>query len=336
MTEEYDKNLKALTTFGVAVSCKRFVRLVSTKEITDFLPFHKDLLILGSGSNLLFTQDFEGTIVSVGIDDISVSKSTEEYIWLTVGAGKNWHELVMYCISQNYGGIENLSLIPGTVGASPIQNIGAYGVEIMDLIEEVTAYRISDGERRIFSNEDCEFSYRNSIFKGSLKSQYLISHVSFRLTKKNHHQINTSYAPLSAEIADHGVTEPSIDDVSKAVIKIRQSKLPDPAVLGNAGSFFKNPIVETSVAKEIIESHPSLKSYPVDQHHVKIPAAWLIDQCGWKGRRIGDAGVHEKHALVLVNYGDAAGREIFDLSEQILRSVKHRFDIKLEREVNVI
>ncbi len=335
MIIENHKDLREHNSFGVSAKCSTFVTLESEEDIEVYLHSPSEHFVLGGGSNVLFTQDVQGTIVNVALDHIEEVKRTEDHVWLTVGAGMNWHNFVMHCIAQGYGGLENLSLIPGTVGASPIQNIGAYGVEIMDLISEVVAYRVSDAKPQTFSNGACEFSYRDSIFKNRLKGQYLISHVTFKLTT-NHHQINTSYEPLAKAIAEQNVANPSIKQISDAVIQIRQSKLPDPAVLGNAGSFFKNPIISTEQASLIKSEYPALKSYPVDDDYVKLPAAWLIDQCGWKGTRRGDAGVHEKHALVLVNYGRATGLEIYELSEEILQSVVSKFGIRLEREVNVI
>jgi len=335
MIIENNKDLKELNSFGVSAICDTYITLESDEDLGLFLRSPKDHFILGEGSNVLFTQDFQGTIVTVALDDLIEVKHTDDHVWLKVGAGYNWHELVMHCIKKDFGGLENLSLIPGTVGASPIQNIGAYGVEIMDLIAEVNTYNLSDGRPEIFSAAACEFSYRDSIFKNRLKDQYLISHVTFTLTKRNH-QTNISYEPLAKAIAQQQISNPTIREISDAVIKIRQSKLPDPASLGNAGSFFKNPIVSMEDALRIRHEYPSLKTYPIDDAHVKLPAAWLIDQCGWKGSRRGDAGVHERHALVLVNYGNASGSEIYQLSEDILQSVLRKFGIQLEREVNVL
>jgi len=335
MIKYFNFSLKDYNSFGLDIQCDSIVFLESDEDIEKYLPCEQPLFILGGGSNVLFIGDVTEELVKINLNHIEIVYEDENYIYINVGAGYNWHELVLWAITNNYGGIENLSLIPGTVGAAPIQNIGAYGVEIESLIEQVYAFEISTGQKKIFTNQECRFEYRDSIFKSELKNQYLISEVQLRLTKTDH-KLETSYAPLSAWLDKHGFHEPTIQNISEGVIDIRQSKLPDPQDIGNAGSFFKNPIISKRQFENLFYKYPDLKSYPIDQDHVKIPAAWLIDKCGWKGYRDGDIGVHEKHALVLVNYGKATGASIHNLSKRILDSVKETFGIVLEREVNIV
>lgn len=335
MIKYFNYSLKDYNSFGLDVSCDSIVFLESEEDIEKYFPSDKSPMILGGGSNILFINDVNTELVKVSLDHIETIYEDDNFIYVNVGAGYNWHDFVLWTISNDYGGIENLSLIPGTVGATPIQNIGAYGVEIKSLIEQVYAFDMATGEKRIFTNVDCQFDYRDSIFKGELRHKYLISEVQFRLTKTDHKLI-TSYAPLANWLEERGFHEPTIQHVSEAVIDIRQSKLPDPKEIGNAGSFFKNPIIHKSKYTQLATDFPNIKSYPVDDHHVKVPAAWLIDTCGWKGYRKDDIGVHEKHALVLVNYGNGLGSSIYSLSEEIFTSVQERFGIVLEREVNVV
>ena len=335
MIQYFNYSLKECNSFGIDVSCDAMVFLESKEDIEQYLPLDTSPFIIGSGSNILFTDNVNAELVKIVMSSIEVVEEDDDYVIVNVGAGMNWHEFVLWCLDHDYGGVENLSYIPGTVGAAPIQNIGAYGVELETLIHQVDAYHIKSGKVKNFTREDCEFAYRNSAFKSTLKGQYLISEVQFCLTKKNHIK-NTSYAPLRALLQDKGIYEPSIQDISQAVTEIRQSKLPDPLEIGNAGSFFKNPIIPIDQFTQLSAKHDSIKSYPVDDQSVKVPAAWLIDQCGWKGYREGDIGVHEKHALVLVNYGSASGQGILELSEKIARSVHKSFGIELEREVNVV
>ena len=284
---------------------------------------------------MLLTKDIHKLVIHLDIKGISIDKEDEDYVYLTVNAGENWHEFVVYCISQNYGGVENLSLIPGNVGTCPIQNIGAYGVEVKDTITKVEGIEIATEKLVSFSNEDCNFGYRNSIFKNAYKGKIVLTSVGFKLTKKNH-QLNTSYGAIDTELASKNISKPRLKEISNAVIAIRQSKLPDPKEIGNSGSFFKNPVILKSVFLEIQKSHPKVPSYKISETEVKVPAGWLVEQSGFKGKRFGDAGVHEKQALVLVNYGNATGKEIYKLAEKIQETVLKNFKISLEIEVNVL
>jgi len=335
MIKYFNFSLKDYNSFGFDVSCDSIIFLESNEDIEKYLPREKPPMILGGGSNLLFVDDVNEELIKISINHIETVYEDNNFIYVNVGAGYNWHEFVLWAISHDYGGIENLSLIPGTVGATPIQNIGAYGVEIKSLVEQVYTYEIATGAKRIFTNLDCQFNYRDSIFKRELQNQYLISEVQFKLTKSDH-KILTSYGPLTSWLQERAYHEPTIQQVSKAVIDIRQSKLPDPKVIGNAGSFFKNPIITKSQFEELKASFSDIKFYPVDKGFIKIPAAWLIDKCAWKGYRKADVGVHEKHALVLVNYGEGTGSAIYDLSIEIMESVQQKFGILLEREVNLV
>ncbi|HWJ26001.1 MAG TPA: UDP-N-acetylmuramate dehydrogenase [Flavisolibacter sp.] len=332
-------NLQPYNTFGIQSTARYFTRFRSVEELAEALETEKELeteksLILGGGSNILLTGNVDGMVMKNEIGGISVLSEDEKFIYIKAGAGKNWHQFVMYCVNKGYAGIENLSLIPGNIGASPMQNIGAYGVEIKDVFHELTAYHIHEHSIHTFGLKDCAFGYRESVFKGKYRNQFVILDVTYRLNKKP--LFNTSYGAINQELEHMGVKELSIQAISQAVINIRTSKLPDPGQIGNAGSFFKNPIIEQQLFHQIKEAHPSVPSFPVDEQHIKLPAGWLIEQCGWKGYRKGDAGCYPKQALVLVNYGNAKGQEIWDLSEEIIRSVKQKFHIDLEREVNII
>ncbi len=290
--------------------------------------------MLGGGSNLLLTKDVDGLVLKNEIGGIDIVKEDENHIYVKSGAGVNWHDLVMYCVEKGFAGMENLSLIPGSVGASPMQNIGAYGVEIKDVFHELEAYHLYDKTGKTFSADECRFGYRESVFKRQYKGQFIITSVTYRLNKTP--VFHTSYGAIKQELEAMGVAELSIRAISQAVINIRRSKLPDPAETGNAGSFFKNPQIEKSRFAALQKDHPAIPAFPFDDTFVKVPAGWLIEQCGWKGFRRGDAGCYPKQALVLVNYGGATGQEIFSLSEEILQSVLHRFGIALEREVNIV
>lgn len=335
MIKYFNFSLRDYNSFGIDVSCDSMVFLESEEDIVEYLPQERAPLIFGGGSNMLLVSDIERECIKLDLTDIEIIKEDSEYGIIRVGGGVEWHDFVLWAIEHDFGGIENLSLIPGTVGAAPIQNIGAYGVELDSCVHQVYTYNLDTGKKRIFSNAECEFGYRHSIFKAELKGQYLVYQVEFILTKSNH-RLEVSYAPLKALLSDQGISDPTMKDISQAVIAIRESKLPDPKKIGNAGSFFKNPIVSKSKYDEIQQTYPQVPSYPMTEETVKIPAAWLIDQCGWKGRRKEDVGVHKKHALVLVNYGAGTGKELYDLSEQILQHVNKTFGILLEREVNVI
>jgi len=328
-------SLKPYNTFGIDVAASRFVEVVSGDNLKDVLiENNQPHLILGGGSNVLFTKDFDGIVIKNSIKGIRVVKEDDDVVVLKVGAGEVWHEFVLFCIANNYAGVENLSLIPGCVGASPMQNIGAYGVEVKDVITEVEAIDLRDYSTKIFQNSECEFDYRSSIFKTSQKGNYFITSVSFKLNKKA--VINTSYGAIEAELERMTVFSATIKDVSDAVINIRSSKLPDPKEIGNSGSFFKNPIVTKEQKNKIVENYPDAPNYSQPNGTFKMAAGWLIEKCGWKGKRIDNYGVHKNQALVLVNYGGAKGSDIFDLSEQIITSVNDVFGIELEREVNIL
>jgi len=329
-------SLKAYNTFGIECSTKRFASFSSTEELASILKERNDdeLLILGGGSNILLTKNFDGLAIRNEIKGFEVIKEDEETVLIKSGGGEVWHEFVLKCIENNYGGIENLSLIPGSVGASPMQNIGAYGVEIKDVFHELEAYHLETGETHKFVHEGCSFGYRESVFKRALKNQYIITSVTFRLAKK--HQVNTKYGAITAELEEMGVKNPTIRDISNAVIAIRSSKLPNPKEIGNAGSFFKNPVVDTTVLDAIKENHASVPNYPAPNGQVKLAAGWLIEQAGWKGKTFDNYGVHKNQALVLVNYSDCTGTDIYNLSTDIIKDVASKFGLTLEREVNIL
>jgi len=331
-----DISLKSYNTFGLDYRADIFISVSSEEEAVELIRSGRGLpapgLVLGGGSNLSFVSDFHGTIIHPSIKGIKIEEEKSGHVVVSAGAGLKWDSLVEWTVNQKYGGIENLSLIPGTVGASPVQNIGAYGVEVKDTIEKVRAISLADGSVREFSNSECRFVYRDSIFKNELKGKYLVTRVYYRLFRKP--VLNTSYGSLQEEVEKIGV--PSIKTVREAVLNIRKSKLPDPDVIGNAGSFFRNPVVSIPVAKSLKKDYPDIPLFADTSGEYKVSAGWLIEKCGWKGKRIGDAGVHDKQALVLVNYGNASGKEILSLSEKISGSVMEKFGINLEREVEVI
>lgn len=332
---KHNISLKSFNTFGIDVQSASFVEVNTVAELKQLLKDNKEeILILGGGSNILFTQNYNGLVIKNNIKGIEIISEDKQEIILKVGAGENWHDFVMNCVSKNYAGLENLSLIPGTVGASPMQNIGAYGVEVKDTIISVEALNKSTLQLESFTNKACEFDYRSSIFKTTLKDKYFITSVVFGLSKKP--TINSSYGAINDELKSMKVVNPTIQDISKAVINIRSSKLPNPKEIGNSGSFFKNPVVSFSKKNDLLLKYPSMPHYLQNDGTFKIAAGWLIETCGWKGKRIANYGVHTKQALVLVNYGGATGKEIYHLSEQIIQSVKSTFDIELEREVNIV
>lgn len=289
---------------------------------------------MGGGSNILFTKDFNGIVIKIALKGIRKIRETAKNIHFAVGAGENWHEFVMYCVENGLPGVENLALIPGTVGAAPIQNIGAYGVELKDVLTRVETISLRDGSRKLQSKTLLQMGYRDSIFKLKAKDKYIISSVHFKFPKAA--KYNVSYGAIQATLAQNGVEQLSIKAISDAVIQIRKSKLPDPAILGNAGSFFKNPTISIVNLQELQKSFPNIPHYPFDEFTVKLAAGWMIEQCGWKGKIIGKAGVHKEQALVIVNYGGATGEEIWDLAKQIISSVELRFNIKLSTEVNIV
>lgn len=333
-------SLKQFNTFGIEAKAKLFADFSSLEKLQEILFYTQQLmpnsskLILGGGSNLLFTKDVDGLVLKNEIGGIETVKEDDEFVYLRAGAGVVWHNFVQHCVEQNLGGAENLSLIPGNVGASPMQNIGAYGVEIKDVFEELEAYHINDKAVVKFSKEECAFGYRESVFKRQYKNQFIILNVTYKLRKQP--LFNTSYGAINQELEKMGVKELSVKDISQAVINIRTSKLPDPKQIGNAGSFFKNPTVNKEKYDELRSSFPGIVAYANADGSMKLAAGWMIEQCGWKGYRKGDAGCHAKQALVLVNYGAATGKEIFDLSTEILQSVQAKFGVELEREVNIV
>lgn len=336
MQVQQNYSLKKYNTFGIDVTAKYVGNFFTVSDLQLFLKeYSKEAkLILGGGSNILFTKNYDGLVLKNELKGIHTVHEDEDHVYVRAGAGENWHQFVLNCIKHNFSGIENLSLIPGNVGASPMQNIGAYGVEIKDVFHSLEAYHLKDNRIESFSLNDCQFGYRDSIFKGKYKDQFVILNVTFRLNKKHHY--NISYGAIKEELEKMGMKELSIKAISQAVINIRNSKLPDPKVIGNAGSFFKNPEVSQHEFHELKRINPNIIGYDLPNGNVKLTAAWLIEQCGWKGYRRGDAGCHEKQALVLVNYGNASGKEIYDLSSEIKQSVKEKFNVDLEREVNII
>lgn len=328
-------SLQAFNTFGIDVTAAGFARFQSVEELKALLPQRNsfnDLLILGGGSNILFTKDVDALVLLNEIKGIETVVENDQYIQLKAGAGVIWNDFVQYTVQNNWGGIENLSLIPGSVGASPMQNIGAYGVEIKDVFVSLEALHIESNELHTFDLEACEFGYRESVFKRQLKGQYIIVSVTFQLSKQP--TFKTSYGAIQEEMERMNLT-PSVAAISEVVCAIRNSKLPNPKVLGNAGSFFKNPVVSDEKVATLKEEFPSIPNYPQGNGTTKLAAGWLIEQAGWKGKRLGNCGVHEKQALVLVNYGGATGNEIFDLSTAVLTAVEHKFGVSLEREVNI-
>ncbi len=336
---EWDVPLHSLHTFGTDTYTRCMMRIWDEASLHLWVSANSHLqwptMVLSGGSNVLFQQDFNGVILKNEILGREIISTSSDHVLLKLGAGENWHDVVLFSLEQGWGGIENLSLIPGSVGAAPIQNIGAYGVELKDVFEYLEAIHLETGETHTFNQKSCRFGYRDSIFKQEAKTRYMITRVVIRLTQSDH-QIRTNYGAIKEELKIQGITEPGPQDISRVVCKIRQSKLPDPSKLGNAGSFFKNPLVSQTQFEELKQLYPQIPHYEDASGLVKIPAAWLIQQCGWKGKRFGKHGVYEKQALVLVNYGGAKGEDIFKLSEDIQQSVWSKFEIPLEREVQII
>ena len=330
-------SLTPFNTFGIEAVAKQFVNITTTEELLQVLQSKQfpEKFILGGGSNMLLTKDIDALVIHINNKGKEIVKEEGDFVYVKVEAGENWHEFVLWCIDNDFGGVENLSLIPGNVGTSPIQNIGAYGVELKDVFEECEAVSVKDLTLITFSKEHCNFGYRNSIFKQAEKGKHIITNVTFKLTKKNH-TLNTSYGAILSELNDNNITKPTIKDVSNAIIKIRQSKLPDPKEIGNSGSFFKNPVINSKHFKKLQDNFPEIPSYKVSENEIKIPAGWLIEKAGFKGKRFGNYGVHKKQALVLVNYGSANGTDILKLSELIQNTIKKLYNIDLEAEVNVI
>jgi len=330
--------LKPYNTFGLAVSAQQMIRMNHLQEAQEAVGYarQQDLpfMILGGGSNVLFRSTYPGLILKNQLPGKSLIKEDQQHVWVRLGAGENWHQCVLWAIENGWGGIENLSLIPGTVGAAPMQNIGAYGVELEQIFDSLEALELSSGNIHSFNRAQCSFGYRSSVFKTSLKGQFLITSVVLRLDKS--HKFNTSYGAVEETLTDMGVEQLSIKALSDAIIRIRSSKLPDPQNIGNAGSFFKNPVISQEQFKKLQAIHPQIPGYNLEEGQVKVPAGWLIEQCGWKGLRRGSIGVHQNQALVLVNFGSGEGSEIYQLALDIQQSVKDKFDIHITPEVNII
>ena len=333
-----DVDLQPYNTLQVSATASSFAEITSSEQLQDILRHpqtnNQPVLVLGGGSNILFADDFNGLVLHVEIEGKEVVKETDEHVWLKIGAGENWHQAVRYCVEKGWGGIENLSLIPGTVGAAPIQNIGAYGVELEEVFEWLEAVAIETGEVRRFYHDDCRFGYRDSIFKNDLKGKYLVTQVVLKLSKSP--DLNTSYGAIRTELDKRAISNPNIKDISDVVIDIRNNKLPNPETLGNAGSFFKNPVVNNKVYDRIKEDYPAAPGYPMPKGQTKVPAGWLIEEAGWKGKVIGNTGTYKQQALVIVNHGGATGQEILTLAERIQTSVADQFGIELVPEVNII
>ena len=348
MIIENNISLKKLNTFGIDVYAKQFAIFNSTDQLNEIFASTKpgtnnsqsSTLILGGGSNILFTKNVDALVLKNEMKGIEKMMDNPDYVFLKAGAGENWHQFVLYCLENNYGGVENLALIPGNIGASPMQNIGAYGVEIKDVFHSLEAFDMQENHLITFDNASCEFGYRESIFKNKYKGRFIITSVTFKLSKKP--VFNTSYGAIETELENMKVSSLSIQAIAQAVINIRSSKLPDPKIIGNAGSFFKNPQIPDEQFEKLKSDFSNIVGYKLDNGNVKLAAGWLIEQCGpengtsWKGYRKGDAGCHEKQALVLVNYGNATGEEIYNLSFEIIKSVLNKFDVSLEREVNIV
>jgi UDP-N-acetylmuramate dehydrogenase len=330
-------SLQAYNTFGIDAKARYFKQLKVLEELAQLheLPsFKTNRLILGGGSNILLTKDFDGLVLYNNLKGIDLVKENNTYVFLKVAAGEIWHELVVYAIEKEYGGLENLSLIPGRVGATPMQNIGAYGVELKDVFEELEAWNIDKEQFEIFDAAQCQFAYRESVFKHMYKGKYIIVSVTFKLTKNP--QIDVSYGAIEQTLKARGIQNPGIKEVSDAVITIRSSKLPNPAEIGNAGSFFKNPVISNKLVQSLQEQYPNMPNYPIDASTTKIPAAWLIEQAGWKGKSFGNYGVDKNQALVLVNYGGAKGTDIIQLAHDIQKDIQAKFGIEISPEVNFI
>lgn len=330
-------SLKKFNTFGISAKAKYFISISEKAELLEALqlPQFSEYFVLGGGSNMLLTRDLELPVLHINSKGKKVIETSENDVLVAVQAGENWHDFVLWCIENDFGGVENLSLIPGNVGTSPIQNIGAYGVELKDTFVSCTGIDIETQEEKIFTLQDCNFGYRNSIFKNEAKGKYIITSVVFKLTSKNH-TLNISYGAIQQELESNHIINPTIKDVSDAVIAIRERKLPNPKEIGNSGSFFKNPVISKSDFEILQGKHSTIPHYVVSDTEIKVPAGWLIEQCGFKGKRFGDAGVHKNQALVLVNYDNATGAEILALAKKIQETVLEKFNIAIEAEVNVI
>ena len=328
-------SLKNYNSFGIEVKSRYFCQIKNNEQIQALLEWYDNtdipLLLLGGGSNILFKQDYQGMTAVIASKGIDIIEEDEKYTYIKVAAGENWHQFVRWCVENNYAGLENLSLIPGTVGAAPMQNIGAYGVELADHLYQLEAIELCSGKIKNFTQQQCRFAYRDSFFKSIAFGQYLIQSIIIRSPKKPQWKID--YAGIKDALKGQEI---NAKNISNSIIALRQSKLPDPAIIGNAGSFFKNPLLNKKKYQALKQQHPTLPSYPQANGLIKTSAAWLIDQCGWKGKRKGNAGVYQKHALVLINYGNATGQEIIELANDIIKSVEDKFGIKLEAEPRII
>ena len=330
-------SLKPYNTFGIDATAKHFISVKNIEELKQILSLkeHQNKLILGGGSNMLLTKDFDGLVIHINIKGIDIISEEDNSVIVKAKAGENWHNFVLWCINNDFGGIENLSLIPGNVGTAPIQNIGAYGIELKDVFESCETICLETKQMQIFSKEDCNFGYRNSIFKQDAKGKYIITSVNFKLSKYNHN-LSVNYGAIASQLKLMHINKPTIQDISKAVISIRESKLPNPKEIGNSGSFFKNPVISNAEFNALLENFKEVPSYPIAKDKVKVPAGWLIEKAGFKGKRFGDYGVHKNQALVLVNYGNAKGSDILNLSKLIQKTVKRLFEISIEAEVNIL
>ncbi len=337
MTIINNASLQPYNTFGIKATAQEYCDIRTIEDLKTILKVqhNKPLFILGGGSNMLLTKDIDALVLHMNLKGIEVVEETEDTVIVKAMAGENWHNFVLWCLQHNYGGIENLSLIPGNIGTAPIQNIGAYGVELKDVFVSCEALEIASQSLTTFSKTACQFGYRESVFKQDLKGQYIITSVNIKLTKRAH-TLHIGYGAITKELEHLQITQPTIQDISKAVIAIRESKLPDPKEIGNSGSFFKNPIVATADFKALQANFPEIPFYEISDHEVKIPAGWLIEKAGFKGKRFQNYGVHDKQALVLVNYGGAKGKDIFELAQLIQKTIKRLFNISIETEVNII
>jgi UDP-N-acetylmuramate dehydrogenase len=335
MIVQQNVSLKSLNTFGLDVRASQYLRVSNVEDLEVIKDLPKPWFFLGGGSNILFTKDFQGSIIHIDLRGRGIVRETDADVFVYGMAGENWHEFVRYTLQLNLGGIENLALIPGNLGTAPVQNIGAYGVEIKDVIDAVEAFDTHSGERRVFSAEECRFSYRNSMFKGEGKDRYIITKVTLKLSKSP--ELNTGYGAIKSELEAMNIKSPDIHDVARAVVRIRMAKLPDPAKLGNCGSFFKNPIVDKAHADDLLSKFIDMPTYPTQREGmVKIPAGWLIERSGWKGKVVGNVSMHKNQALVLVNLGNATGKELYEHAVRVKESVAQTFGIVLEEEVNVL
>ncbi|MCX7550755.1 UDP-N-acetylmuramate dehydrogenase [Xanthomarina sp. F2636L] len=337
MQIKHNISLKPYNTFGIDALARHFVTIQSVEELKQALTLknHPEIFILGGGSNMLLTKNIDALVLHLNIKGISIISEDDQFVIVQAHAGENWHEFVLWCLENDFGGLENLSLIPGNVGSAPIQNIGAYGIELKDAFVSCEVLDIKTKTLKTYTKEDCKFDYRNSIFKQEEKGKSIICNVTFKLSKKNH-KLHTSYGSISNQLAEMKIVHPTIQDVSKAVIKIRQSKLPDPKKIGNSGSFFKNPVISTNAYSKLKENFPDIPGYTVSDTEIKVPAGWLIEKTGFKGKQFGDYGVHKEQALVLVNYGTANGNDILELARLIQKTVNQLFNIAIQAEVNII